>query len=163
MTRRSWAAIMLVSLLTIAGGAAFLYKTLQDKATMTAPLESVSSPAPTKNAPQEPTIEETKKTKEIAPAPEADKPAPAKQRNIQFVYINSSASNVYIVGNFDGKGKTVKKAMEKSRNKWTTTLKLEPGTYEYVYLVNGKSIRDPYNKKVSNGKSVLTVKPLPSN
>jgi hypothetical protein len=162
MSRRFWGAVMLVSLVTTAGGAAFLYKTLIDKSTVTAPLKPVPSAPAVEPVEKELTSEEHQKISDDTAASQ-QKSAPIKLRNIQFVYINSAANNVFLVGNFDEKGKSVKKAMEKNRNKWTVTLKLEPGNYEYTYLVNGKNVRDPYNKKTSNGKSLLTVKPLPSN
>lgn len=154
MSRGFWAGAMLVSLLTTAGGAAFLYKTLLDKSTVTTALKPV------------PAVPALKSEVEPPKEDEAPKPAEASKsatRNIQFVYINSTAKNVSIVGNFGEKGAPVKTAMEKNRNKWTATLKLTPGNYEYTYLVNGRSVRDPYNKKTSNGKSLITVKPLQTN
>jgi hypothetical protein len=154
MSRRFWAAVMIVSLLTAAGGAAFLYKTLLDKSTV----ETSLNPVPTAKLRPELIGPEPHQ----AP-PKADEASNVVLRNIQFVYINSTAKDVFIVGNFDNKGKTSKKPMEKERNKWTVNLKLAPGNYEYSYLVNGRSVRDPYNKKTSNGKSLITVKPLPAN
>jgi len=152
MSRRFWGAVMLVSLLTIIGGGTFLYKTLLDRSTVTMPLQPVA-------AKEEPAIKEEPISAE-EPKQEPEKPA---KRNIQFLYINSKAKNVSLVGNFEGKSKVVKKAMQKNANKWTIVLQLEPGTYEYVYLVNGKNVRDPYAKKTVNGKSQIVVSPPPTN
>ncbi len=155
MSRRFWAFLMIVSLLTALGGGAFLYKTLVDRSGVV-----ITELSPTDPIVNGDVIQERAAVPEEKPV--VSEPVRTK-RNIQFVYINSTAKDVFIIGNFEGKKSSIKKPMEKNRNKWTITLKLDPGTYEYAYLVNGRSVRDPYNKKTANGKSVITVKPLPSN
>ncbi len=84
--------------------------------------------------------------------------AHGQNRNIGFVYHNLKAKEVFIVGEFlNG----AKQRMVRKEKNWAVGLSLKPGTYHYQFLVDGKKIRDPNNKKVSNeGKSILIVKPL---
>ena len=41
---------------------------------------------------------------------------------------------------------------------WEITLTISPGTYRYMFIVDGKEIKDPYNNQESNGRSVIVIK-----
>jgi len=85
---------------------------------------------------------------------------PTSFRNILFSVHSSVAKDVYIIGDFT---KWFREPLTKKKgNLWTLAKKLTPGTYEYLYVVDGRRVKDPNNKKVSNGgKSLITVKPIP--
>lgn len=92
------------------------------------------------------------------------KPEEAKLRNIQFRFMSSKANIVSIIGDFnDWSPQPLKKI---KNNAWEISLKVKPGNYKYNYIVDGKVILDPYNKKTpiktSRGfeSSILEVKPL---
>lgn len=73
-----------------------------------------------------------------------------KKTLYSFVY-NGSGSDVKIKGEFNAwnPNNTV---LERRGNGWSTYQLLSPGSYQYLYVVDGQEIRDPYNKdSVSNG------------
>jgi len=82
-------------------------------------------------------------------------------RNIGFSYQNSKAKKVQIRADFTGwKPELMNKD---KRSVWSYTAKLLPGEYAYCFMVDGKIIRDPANKKRKQyGQtqvSAITVKP----
>jgi len=88
----------------------------------------------------------------------------SQKRKIAFKYRSSKPKTVFLVGDFNKWNKKVN-PMKKGQNfVWETVLILSPGEYKYAYIVDGKRINDPNNKKtvhLKGGKaSVLTVKPL---
>lgn len=71
-----------------------------------------------------------------------------KSRNIRFTYRHSKAKKVDIIGSFNDWVPTL---MAKGDDHlWAITLQLSPGEYSYNFVVDGKPIRDPNNKKVCN-------------
>jgi len=52
--------------------------------------------------------------------------------------------------------------MEKKAKGWEMSLPLEPGSYKYMFVVDEKRVKDPNNKTVRDGRSVINVKPLTS-
>ncbi len=81
-------------------------------------------------------------------------------RNIGFSYHNMKAKEVFITGSFNDWSK---QALYNKGKIWAASVQLAPGTYQYQFIVDGKKIPDPNNKKISSeGKSILTVKPLGS-
>lgn len=80
-------------------------------------------------------------------------------RNIGFSLFSSTAKEVFLVGDFNN---WYREPMEKKSSKtWIKAVKLKPGTYKYLYVIDGRRIKDPNNSRVSkDGKSVLVVKPL---
>lgn len=109
----------------------------------------------------------------LAPAPAADLPSPAPDmppvqkdaaqkpknvRNILFSYRNSKPARVEIIGSFNS---WTPQPMTKGKNHtWSLMVPLEPGDYTYNYLVDGKVIRDPNNRRTApEGRSLLSVKP----
>lgn len=84
-------------------------------------------------------------------------------RNILFRYRDSLPKRVTIVGDFN---QWIPRLMNKDSNyNWTIILELKPGQYGYQFIVDGKTIRDPSNRKIikkPNRKipcSLLIVKP----
>ena len=93
-----------------------------------------------------------KKTKSSAPARSVTtKSAPAKRRvaslqpkrrRIIFSFSAPEAQNVSLVGNFNNWDYT--KTMKKDKDGlWTSRVDLEPGKYEYRFLVDGEWRNDP--------------------
>ena len=92
------------------------------------------------------------KTKPLAPARSATaKSAPAekrttsaqpRRRRIVFSFSAPEAQNVSLVGNFNNWDYT--KTMKKDKEGlWTSRVDLEPGKYEYRFLVDGEWQDDP--------------------
>jgi len=77
-----------------------------------------------------------------------------KWRKVTFRYFGD-AKNVAIVSGF-----TMRKPqnLKQVKGVWETTLTIAPGTYKYMFIVDGKEIKDPYNKQEENGRSVIIVK-----
>lgn len=145
----SYIGLVIGTVLLLTGGGLFYLKEKKLKTLKNAADNTVSLP---KN--REPDRISPKKVEVIV----------SKESNIGFMYSNSKPKAVYLIGDFNKWSKTAN-LMEKDNNhKWTTMLKLRPGTYNYCFLVGGKWTIDPNNKKaaVYKGKkvSVLTVNPL---
>lgn len=79
-------------------------------------------------------------------------------RNLLFRYRNSRIKEIAIAGDFN---QWQPQAMVKKENHtWEITLCLRPGNYSYVFLVDGKPIKDPNNlHSDAEGRSLLVVKP----
>ena len=65
--------------------------------------------------------------------------------SVTFRYLNASASSVYLVGSMNNWSNTANKMTKNSSGVWSVTLTLDPGVYEYKFLVNGSQILDPCN------------------
>ena len=98
-------------------------------------------------------------TPEIIPSvvskPSITKPQHSKlqKRNIAFRYVNSKPKTVCLVGDFN---KWNRKANPMGRGKnfvWEAVLKLSPGEYRYAFIVDGRRINDPNNKRTIHLKS----------
>lgn len=102
--------------------------------------------------------------KKEEPKKEEAKPAAKKQRSvfvsgsgktrkITFKYFGS-ARKVAVVGGF-----TMSKpvAMKKRGNEWSVSVVVFPGTYNYLYIVDGKTMADP-NGRMDGSKSVFTAR-----
>ena len=65
-----------------------------------------------------------------------------KRRRITLSFYSPEARNVALVGDFNNWDHT--KSMKKDKDgKWIARLELEPGKYEYRYLVDGEWQNDP--------------------
>ena len=180
MTRRYWAGVMVFAILVTFGAGWYLLTALQERALVDVPLqpaaegadapsalpeeanEDGASSLPAETAPNSAVAVST--TGAASPASEAAAPeaesAPAT-RNILFTFYSSYATEIAIVGDFND---WIRAPLKKRRgNRWTRAVGMEPGTYEYMFIVDGRRTRDPNNRRVSaNGNSVITVDPLPS-
>ncbi len=68
-----------------------------------------------------------------------------KIRNIRFVYFSKTATNVSIIGNFNNW--LPQKLTKVGSNQWEIILKIQEGKYHYNFIVDGKIILDPNNKR----------------
>lgn len=67
-------------------------------------------------------------------------------RNIKFVFFSSKAKKVSVIGDFNDW--LPQSLIKVAPNKWEITLKITPGkNYLYNFLVDGKVVLDPNNKK----------------
>lgn len=122
---------------------------------------SVTPQAPAAQ-PQEkpaPAVQETKPAPEAAPAqPEEQKESiivktgKSKYRQVTFRYFGD-ADNVSIVSGFT---MSKPRALKKKKDYWEVTLGIAPGTYKFLYIVDGKQTLDPYAEE-KDGRSVLVV------
>ena len=116
---------------------------------------------------QEPKKEVQEAKTEVAPAKEPAKQTMQKEakesfvisgtgkwRKVTFKYFGE-AKSVAIVSGF-----TMRKpqALKKVKGVWETTLTIAPGTYKYMFIVDGQEVKDPYNKQEDSGRSVINIK-----
>jgi chromosome partitioning protein len=90
-----------------------------------------------------------------APRSEASPSAPAEAREVVVRFKDASAGDVRIAGDFNGwvpdRGVRSLIASEGDERVWTKVLKLEPGTYQYRYVVDGEWREDPTNPRTAPG------------
>ncbi len=124
-----------------------------------APAESAVQPQP-EPKPAEPEV----KPAEPEPQPQAQ-PAEKKEsivvktngksryRQVTFRYFGD-ADSVSVVSGFT---MAKPRALKKRGDHWEVTLGIAPGTYKFLYIVDGKQTLDPYAEE-DDGRSVLVVK-----
>ncbi len=113
-----------------------------------------------------PVIEENPAPK-AAPVEEEQTPAqPAEKK--ESIIIKKKAGSKYrqVTFRYYGEGKKVAvvsgftmakpRALKKKDGYWETTLSISPGTYKFLYVVDGEQITDPYAEE-KDGRSVLVV------
>ena len=92
----------------------------------------------------------TKKAAEAKPTakkPVAKKPATAKKR-VAFAVSAEPGSEVYVAGSFNDWAPQGKALVDKKGDgNFTATVSLEPGTYEYKFVINGVWSVDPNCKE----------------
>lgn len=70
-----------------------------------------------------------------------------KLRKPKFIFFSSIAKKVSIIGDFND---WIEQPMKKiDKNRWELTIEIPEGTYLYNFVVDGKIIVDPNNKKPS--------------
>ncbi len=123
------------------------------------PAESAVQPQP-KPKPAEPEV----KPAGPEPQPQAQ-PAEKKEsivvktngksryRQVTFRYFGD-ADSVSVVSGFT---MAKPRALKKRGDHWEVTLGIAPGTYKFLYIVDGKQTLDPYAEE-DDGRSVLVVK-----
>lgn len=123
------------------------------------PAESAVQPQP-EPQPAEPEV----KPAEPEPQPQAQ-PAEKKEsivvktngksryRQVTFRYFGD-ADSVSVVSGFT---MAKPRALKKRGDHWEVTLGIAPGTYKFLYIVDGKQTLDPYAEE-DDGRSVLVVK-----
>ncbi len=62
---------------------------------------------------------------------------------VQFEFPAPEAQAVYLVGNFNNWDTTAHPIKKDKKGVWKTTLSLQPGRYEYRFLVDGNWENDP--------------------
>jgi hypothetical protein len=78
----------------------------------------------------------------------------AKTRHVIFRYWGE-AREVAVVGGF-----TMRKPwpMKYKGDYWETAIVIYPGTYRYLFIVDGETLADPYARTYEDGKSVMIIK-----
>ena len=96
-------------------------------------------------------------TEKQAPSKQSIVVAPAsansKYRRVTFKWFEP-AETVAIVSGFTNRKA---QALKKVGDHWETTLSIAPGTYKFLYVVDGKNTRDPYAEE-KDGRSVVVIK-----
>jgi len=64
-------------------------------------------------------------------------------RKAQFEFLAPGAREVYLVGSFNNWDASANPMKKDKNGKWTTTLSLKPGRYEYRFFVDGNWESDP--------------------
>ena len=83
---------------------------------------------------------------------------------VTFKIWDKSAREIYVIGDFNNwKPQERYKLIKGSNDMWEGTVRLSPGTYEYLFLVDGTKINDSSNKDAikdynGNKRSVLIVR-----
>jgi hypothetical protein len=95
-----------------------------------------------------------------APLPAPPAPSPTTKSvttRKTFSYDNSNAKEVLLVGDFNKW--TPQSFSRDAKGRWSTSISLLPGDFSYSFIVDGKTIRDPYQRRTdAKGRSLLTVK-----
>ena len=90
-----------------------------------------------------------------APDTEADEPGLGAAREVVVRFKDATAGDVRIAGDFNGwvpdRGVRSLIASEGENRVWTKVLTLEPGTYQYRYVVDGEWQEDPSNPQSAPG------------
>lgn len=112
------------------------------------PQEMVEEPA-MEVLPQEPTVVEApvKESLIVTVVPNS------KYRRVTFRWYEP-AEKVAIVSGFTNRKP---QALKKIGDYWETTLSIAPGTYKFLYIIDGKNALDPYAEK-KDGRSIVVVK-----
>lgn len=121
------------------------------------PEQPVAKPAP---APKT-LVEEALESVEPEPAPQPEKKQSiivaqgksTKYRQVTFRWFGKGKS-VAVVSGFTG---SKPRKLQKKKDYWETTLAIAPGSYRFLYIVDGVNQLDPYADK-KEGRSVLVVK-----
>lgn len=74
----------------------------------------------------------------LSPVPASAAAAPTAQM-MEFVFVNSSASSVSIVGDFNDweEGRSPLQRVKNGEGVWAITIPLAPGRYHYTFVVDG--------------------------
>ena len=124
------------------------------------------------SVPEEVKPEPVKEEREEAVAPvveeapvQAQPPVSTKESVVVANVPNSKYRRVTFKWFGDGKqvaivsGFTMSKpqALKKVSDHWETTLSIAPGTYKFLYIIDGKNTRDPYAAE-KDGRSLVVIK-----
>ena len=140
-------------------------------------MQEMTAPAPVTAPEPEPVavvtvpIQETPLTAvleaEVKPEPVQETAAPAEQKESIVVAENPKSKYRKVTFRWFGEGKKVAivsgftmskpQALKKKGDHWETTLSIAPGTYKFLYIIDGENRRDPYSPE-KDGRSVVEVK-----
>lgn len=136
------------------------------------PAAPEKAPAPAKPAPAvkadtasevKPVAEETAK-----PAPAKAQETPVREEKKSVIVSNNPKSSKYrrVTFRWFGDGEKVSivsgftmskpQALKKQKDFWETTLSIAPGTYKFLYIVDGVNVTDPYSEQ-KDGRSVVVI------
>ena len=71
-----------------------------------------------------------------------------KKRRVQFEIAAHDATEVRLLGDFNGWKLSAHIMKKNGSGMWRKTVMLPPGTYEYKFLVDGCWVNDPQNDSV---------------
>lgn len=124
-----------------------------------APAESAVQPQP-EPKPAEPEVKPAEPEPQPQAQPEEKKESivvktngKSRYRQVTFRYFGD-ADSVSVVSGFT---MAKPRALKKRGDHWEVTLGIAPGTYKFLYIVDGKQTLDPYAEE-DDGRSVLVVK-----
>ena len=135
--------------------------------TVEVPLPEEGKPEPTQEAKEETAVavgpEESAPVAEEVPT--QTPPASVKESIVVTNVPNSKYRRVTFKWFGDGKkvsivsGFTMSKpqALKKVGDHWETTLSISPGTYKFLYIIDGKNTQDPYSAQ-KDGRSLVVIK-----
>ena len=92
-------------------------------------------------APAKVPAERPSKTKTSASA--VSSPVPTAPARIRFEYLNAAAREVFVAGTFNQWDPLATVLKPGAEGKWDVELALEPGRYEYRFVVDGQWTEDP--------------------
>ena len=86
----------------------------------------------------------------------------AGDQGVVFSYQNASAGAVFLAGDFNGWNAADLALSKDSDGVWTVAVPLEPGTYEYKFVVDGNWLEDPDNPQTKSdpfggSNSLITI------
>lgn len=74
------------------------------------------------------------------PLPPAAEMMPARQATLTFTFEDPNARQVALIGSFNGWRPDGRVRTERQDNRWVFHIDVEPGRYEYAFLVDGDQI-----------------------
>ncbi len=181
-----WLFLIIVDVVFLCVFGFFLYKNLSARllapaqpAEITAVVEEVSSVpvveevvevAPAPAAEPEiaaPAPQPEEKAEPAQPASQEAPAQPAEKKESILIKTNPKSKFRQVTFRYYGEGKKVAvvsgftmakpRALTKKNGYWETTLAIAPGSYKFLYVVDGEQIPDPYSEQ-KDGRSVLVVK-----
>ncbi len=87
----------------------------------------------------------TKASQATIPARVPEKPATTEKRAATFRLDAPYSRRVFVAGSFNGWSPVATPLMRDDRGLWTATVDLDPGEYEYRFVVDGVWTDDPAN------------------
>lgn len=150
--------------------AAVVEETLAEESIAAEPEEVVTVPETIAPVVPEPVVQEVKAPvveEPKATAEEVKEPAqPAEKKESIIVKKKAGSKYRQVTFRYYGEGKNVAvvsgftmakpRALRKKDGYWETTLSISPGTYKFLYVVDGVQKTDPYAEE-KDGRSVLVV------
>ena len=137
-----------------------------------APVEIIApvkeTPAPEIKLAPQPEIKpvETLVQEVIADEKVAEVQAPAEQKVSVSVVANPKSKYRRVTFRWFGEGKKVQivsgftmskpQTLSKKKDHWETTLSILPGTYKFLYIIDGENRQDPYSPE-KDGRSVVVI------
>lgn len=65
------------------------------------------------------------------------------KKKVTFELDAPDANNVYLIGTFSGWNMNAHPMKKNKDGLWKTVVNLIPGTYQYLFMVNGEYVEDP--------------------
>lgn len=66
-----------------------------------------------------------------------------QKKRVIFQFHAPEAGEIYLAGSFNGWDSNARSLKQQKDGKWKTTVTLEPGVYEYRFIVDGAWQNDP--------------------